>query len=59
MKLVTFTEMQLSENPSLADGLVFLSKDSEAQTRTFIQQEVKADPESKPTTTKKPKSKKK
>ena len=43
--IVTITEGALSANPSLADGLTFLSKDSEAQVRHYTKPAPVAEPE--------------
>lgn len=40
MHLRTFTESELTANPSLVDGLTFLSRCSDANTRTYIVPEV-------------------
>jgi hypothetical protein len=40
MNLKTFTESELNANPALVDGLTFLSRCSDANTRTYIVPEV-------------------
>lgn len=44
MNLRTFTESELNANPSLVEGLVFLSRCSDANTRTYIVPEKPQEP---------------